>query len=237
MALTMALLSARAAAAPKGVTSGTGGPLPWRGRIRRRRHTWCGRGVWPWRGRRGHLGDLVGLLLGERGVGGDYGQGSVAQGRGLRGGRRSLQELDAVQEAEAIVVSGAGDQASSVGVYDAAKRIDCDEGPYDVTPNPAAGTSEAALHSTVGAEGLADGRARACTHGALGGSGGVGGGAGLVAMLKAGADGRVADGEVEEDGRGHYGYDADAHGKADATLFEVGHHSVGGGGGRRRCLR
>ena len=48
-------------------------------------------------------------------------------------------------------------------------------------------------------------------------------------MLGAGADGRVADGEVEEDGRGHYGYDADAHGKADATLFEVGHHPVGGG--------
>ena len=48
-------------------------------------------------------------------------------------------------------------------------------------------------------------------------------------MLGAGADGRVADGEVEEDGRGHYGYDADAHRKADASLFEVGHHSVGGG--------
>ena len=48
-------------------------------------------------------------------------------------------------------------------------------------------------------------------------------------MLGARADGWVADGEVEKDGRGHYGYDADAHGKADATLFEVGHHSVGGG--------
>ena len=127
------------------------------------------------------------------------------------------------------VFRGPATRRPVVGVYDAAKSVDCDEGSDDVIANPSAGATEAALHSTVGAEGLADGRACACTHRALGGGRGVGGGAGLVAVLGAGADGGVADGQVEEDGRGHYGYDADAHGKADASLFEVGHHPVGGG--------
>ena len=198
MALTMALLSARAAAAPKGVTSGTGGPLPverakttspsymvWAGRMAMAMPSWA---IWA---------TLLACSLLRGGVGCDDGQGSVAQGRGLCGGRRSLQEIDAVQEAEAIGVSGAGDQASGLGVYDAAKRVDCDEGPDDVIANPAAGAAEAALDRTVGAEGLAYGSACACTHGALGWGGGVGGGAGLVAVLWAGADGRVADGQVE----------------------------------------
>ena len=177
----------------------------------------------------GHLGDLVGLLLGERGVGGDDGEGGVAEGRGLYRGSRALQYIDAVQEAEAIGVSGAGDEVAGLGVYDTAKSVDCDEGPDDVIANPSARAAEAALHSTVGAEGLADGRARSCTHGALGRGRGVRGGASLVAVLGAGADGGVADGQVEEDGGGYYGDYTDAHGKADASLFEEGHHAIGGG--------
>ena len=78
-ALSMALLRARAAAAPKGVTSGVGVAFAGgEGEDDVAVIHGVGRAYGHGEAVMGHLCDLVGLLLGEGGVGGDDGQGCVA---------------------------------------------------------------------------------------------------------------------------------------------------------------
>ena len=178
----------------------------------------------------GHLGDLVGLLLGERGVSGDDSEGGVAEGRHLGWGCGGVfQDVEAIKETEAIGVTGPGDNLSGLRIDDAAEGVDGDQGPDGVAAHLSAGAAEAALHRTLLPEGFAHCCTCPCTNGALERGRGVGGEAGLVAVLGAGANGGVSDGEVEEDGRGNDGNNAHPYGKAYALLFKVDHHTVGRG--------
>ena len=115
----------------------------------------------------GHLRELVGLLLGERGVGSDDGEGSVLEGRGRNGSLKIFEKLDAVKEPGAARVTGAGDDAAGLRVDDAAQGVDRDEGPDGVFTYASACAAEAALNGTFLAEGLTYGCARTCAYGAL----------------------------------------------------------------------
>ena len=83
-----------------------------------------------------------------------------------------------------------------------------------------------AFHRALAPQRLPHGRARSRADAALRlGVRGRGEGGG-VALGGSGADGAVADAQVEDDGGGHDGHDVASDAMADAALFEEAHHAV-----------
>ena len=124
------------------------------------------------------------------------------------------QQHARIGKPRAVVRAHAGDHAPRRGIDDVAERVDGDERRDDEAAGQRdGGGADAALHRALHAHQLADRRAGARADVALGDRARRRRRGGRVAAVGVGPDLRVADAEVEQDGRRHDGHAPYAVGK------------------------
>ena len=153
---------------------------------------------------------------------------------GLRESRALVgveQELAGVRHAGAVGGERARDRLAGVRVADVAQGVDGTHGAAHEVCGAEHALADPGLHGAPGPCELADGAARAGADAAalegdaLGGEGAPGR---LGALADAGTGGEVADGQVEEAGRGDDGYDARTDVEADPLALELLGDAAGG---------